>query len=58
MDPVITLLVRAYDRGIPSLSSEVPVQIFTTNVSARSMKFIIAQDPGTAGLQQNEIRYA
>ena len=41
IDPVITLIVRAYDGGIPSLASEVPVQIFTTEVSApRAMKFI------------------
>ena len=57
MEPVITLVVRAYDRGIPSLSSEVPVQIFTTDVSARSMKFIVAQNPGTAGMHQSQIRY-
>ena len=35
VDPVITLTVRAYDLGIPSLESEVPVHIFTEEVSSR-----------------------
>ena len=56
VEPVITLIVRAYDRGIPSLSSEVPVQIFTTDVSARSMTFIVPQDHGTVVKNQNDIR--
>ena len=57
VDPVITLTVRAYDLGIPSLSSEVPVQIFTSDVSARSMRFIVANDPETVGKHHDEIRY-
>ncbi len=38
VDPVITLTVRAYDLGIPSLETEVPVHIFTEEVSSRSAK--------------------
>ena len=53
---MITLIVRAYDLGIPSLSSEVPVQIFTTDVSSRTMKFIVDKDPETVGKRHNEIR--
>ena len=56
VDPVITLIVRAYDLGIPSLSSEVPVQIFTTDVSSRTMKFIVNKDPETVGKRHNEMR--
>jgi hypothetical protein len=29
VEPIITLQVRAYDLGIPSLDAEVPVNIFT-----------------------------
>ena len=43
VDPVITLTVRAYDDGIPSLSAEVPVHIFTEDVSSRMMRFIVPQ---------------
>ena len=57
VDPVITLVVRAYDLGIPSLSSEVPVQIFTSDVSSRSMRFIVAKDPETVGKNYDQIRY-
>ena len=57
VDPIISLIVRAYDLGIPSLSSEVPVQIFTSDVSARSMRFIVANDPDTVGKHYDEIRY-
>ena len=56
VDPVITLIVRAYDLGIPSLSSEVPVQIFTTDVSSRTMKFIVNKDPETVGKRHSEMR--
>ena len=35
IDPIITLHVRAYDLGIPSLDSEVPVNIFTQDVQSR-----------------------
>ena len=45
VDPVITLLVRAYDLGIPSLGSTVPVHIFTEEVSSRLMRFIIPEKP-------------
>ena len=43
INPVITLTVRAYDDGIPSLSAEVPVHIFTEDVSSRMMRFIVPQ---------------
>ena len=56
VDPVITLIIRAYDLGIPSLSSEVPVQIFTSEVSSRSMRFIVAKDPETVGKNYDQIR--
>ena len=56
VDPVITLIVRAYDLGIPSQSSEVPVQIFTSDVSSRSMRFIVAKDPETVGKNYDQIR--
>ena len=35
VDPVITLVVRAYDLGIPSLDSEVPVHIYTEDMFSR-----------------------
>ena len=41
VEPVITLYVRAYDLGIPSLDSEVPVNIFTQDVTSRIIKVII-----------------
>ena len=51
IEPVITLTVRAYDSGIPSLASEVPVQIFTTEVSApRAMRFIVSGNRSTIDL--------
>ena len=40
IDPIITLHVRAYDLGIPSLDSEVPVNIFTQDVQSR-FKFVM-----------------
>ena len=43
INPVITLTVRAYDEGIPSLSAEVPVHIYTEDVSSRMMRFIVPQ---------------
>ena len=53
IEPVITLTVRAYDGGIPSLASEVPVQIFTTDVSApRAMRFIVSGNRSTIDLDQ------
>ena len=39
IDPIITLQVRAYDLGIPSLDSEVPVNIFTQDVQSRLYTF-------------------
>ena len=41
IDPIITLQVRAYDLGIPSLDSQVPVNIFTQDVQSRVVKFIV-----------------
>ena len=41
IDPIITLQVRAYDLGIPSLDSQVPVNIFTQEVQSRVVKFIV-----------------
>ena len=35
IDPIITLQVRAYDLGHPSLDSQVPVNIFTQDVQSR-----------------------
>ena len=45
IEPVISLTVRAYDLGIPSLDSEVLVHIFTEQTSSRTMKFIVYEDP-------------
>lgn len=45
IEPVISLTVRAYDLGIPSLDSEVLVHIFTEQTSSRIMRFIVYQDP-------------
>ena len=44
IDPIITLHVRAYDLGIPSLDSEVPVNIFTQDVQSRSVTFHVTFD--------------
>ena len=53
IEPVITLTVRAYDGGIPSLSSQVPVQIFTAEVSApRAMRFIVAGNRSSIDLDK------
>jgi len=56
LDPVIILTVRAYDLGIPSLDAEVPVHIFTEDVSSRSMRFIVNLPPETVEEQEDEIR--
>lgn len=53
IEPVISLTVRAYDLGIPSLDSEVLVHIFTEQTSSRSMRFIVYQDPDD--LDKNDV---
>ena len=55
INPVITLTVRAYDDGVPSLDSEVPVHIFTEDVSSRMMRFIVPQDPESVGEHQDQV---
>ena len=55
INPVITLTVRAYDDGIPSLDAEVPVHIFTEDVSSRMMRFIVSQDPESVGENQDQV---
>ena len=57
VDPVITLVVRAYDLGIPSLDAEVPVLIYTEDMFSRSMSFIISESPESVEEHQDEIRY-
>ena len=52
---MITLTVRAYDDGVPSLDSEVPVHIFTEDVSSRMMRFIVSQDPESVGEHQDQV---
>ncbi len=44
IEPVISLTVRAYDLGIPSLDSEVLVHIFTEQTTSRTMQFIVYED--------------
>ncbi len=56
VDPVITLTVRAYDLGIPSLDAEVPVHIYTDDVFTRTMRFIIPESPELVDRQQEAIR--
>lgn len=56
LDPVITLIVRAYDLGIPSLDAEVPVHIFTEEVSSRTMRFIVPRSPEEVAQNEAEIR--
>lgn len=58
IEPVISLTVRAYDNGIPSLDSEVLVHIFTEKVASRTMRFIVYQDPVMVDKKQDEIRYS
>lgn len=55
INPVITLTVRAYDDGIPSLDAEVPVHIFTEDVSSRMMRFIVSQDPESVEENQDQV---
>ena len=40
IEPVISLTVRAYDLGVPSLDSEVLVHIFTEQTSSRTMRLL------------------
>ena len=55
MEPVISLTVRAYDLGTPSLDSEVLVHIFTEQTSSRTMKFIVYEDPQILSNNKNEV---
>eukprot|EP00095_Tigriopus_kingsejongensis_P012458 maker-scaffold696_size110080-snap-gene-0.13 protein:Tk12458 transcript:maker-scaffold696_size110080-snap-gene-0.13-mRNA-1 annotation:"cad86_drome ame: full" len=55
VDPIITLMVRAYDLGIPSLDAEVPVYIYTEDMFSRTMRFIISQEPKAVEEHQAEI---
>lgn len=56
MDPVITLIVRAYDLGIPSMDAEVPVHIYTDDIFTRTMRFIIPETPEVVDSEQEKIR--
>ena len=49
-------MVRAYDLGIPSLDSEVPVHIYTEDMFSRTMRFIIPETPEKVGQEQEQIR--
>ena len=55
IDPIITLQVRAYDLGIPSLDSQVPVNIFTQDVQSRVVKFIVEGSVSEVKDRQDEI---
>ena len=55
IDPIITLQVRAYDLGIPSLDSQVPVNIFTQDVQSRVVKFIVEGSASEVSDHQDEI---
>eukprot|EP00094_Tigriopus_californicus_P003115 TCALIF_02997-PA protein Name:"Similar to Cad86C Cadherin-86C (Drosophila melanogaster)" AED:0.15 eAED:0.15 QI:164/0.72/0.58/1/1/1/12/0/720 len=55
VEPIITLMVRAYDLGIPSLDAEVPVYIYTEDMFSRTMRFIISQEPQQVEEHQAEI---
>ena len=55
IDPIITLQVRAYDLGIPSLDSQVPVNIFTQDVQSRVVKFIVDGSVTAVSERQDEI---
>ena len=55
IDPIITLQVRAYDLGIPSLDSQVPVNIFTQDVQSRVVKFIVDGEVEEVFRNQDEI---
>ena len=55
IDPIITLQVRAYDLGIPSLESQVPVNIFTQDVQSRVVKFIVDGSVQEVSKNQDEI---
>ena len=55
---MITLTVRAYDLGIPSLESEVPVHIFTEETSSRTMRFIIDEAPDRVEREEDKVRYS
>ena len=55
IDPIITLQVRAYDLGIPSLDSQVPVNIFTQDVQSRVVKFIVDGSVSAVSERQDEI---
>ena len=55
IDPIITLQVRAYDLGIPSLDSQVPVNIFTQDVQSRVVKFIVEGSVSEVSERQDEI---
>ena len=54
IEPVISLTVRAYDLGVPSLDSEVLVHIFTEQTSSRTMRFIVYEDPDIVNQKQDE----
>ena len=54
IEPVISLTVRAYDLGVPSLDSEVLVHIFTEQTSSRTMRFIVYEDPDILNERQDE----
>ena len=56
VEPVISLTVRAYDLGIPSLDSEVLVHIFTEQTSSRTMRFIVHENPDIVNAKQEEFR--
>ena len=55
IDPIITLQVRTYDLGIPSLESQVPVNIFTQDVQSRVVKFIVEGSVSEVKDRQDEI---
>ena len=54
IEPVISLTVRAYDLGIPSLDSEVLVHVFTEQTSSRTMKFIVYEEPSVVNQKQQK----
>ena len=50
------MTVRAFDLGVPALSSEVPVLIYTDEVQSRLVRFVINDSPEQVTRQQDRIR--
>lgn len=55
VEPMISLTIRAYDLGIPSMDSEVLVHIFTEQTSSRTMRFIVYEDPDILNQNKDEV---